>query len=772
MDQQLTAKNVVEHLCEKLSKNGLVLIKRTKRLGFFKEKKLSGDESLAEMAKSYKRKKKSYTLLVQESVKHGQKTVRFEEVETVTPEEPELAYKPPTVLSSCRSAPDIGRRTGTPIESTYDVIEGPILVDTSNGSLHRSVSSHSFLSSSGKDSPFEFIDQPSPSGRAFDGRAEICGWSLSPPHFFSTIADEFEKASYEGKFDPLASDKPSSFRRVDRRKVDPEPSTPPTPANSLQPRTALSPLVRTKTLTLSRSAEHLSQKDFEPIPSPLKHGGPAPAKVKPSRDALTILRLYASDDGDFEGPCWTIAVTTHTVSREVCSIIEAQLDIKQNSLRVCIICAMASASSPRGGKVERQLGDEERMLQVRNEWLSEGQLPYFFLREQGTRLRVADSPSSPSQKTKVSQEPHQSDSDDEEEKWRARNTAILIDGHTLPRSSDGLESPACPSPDSEPFDSASLDSDSWTMDHKVERNINTQPSVTWINPGDIEKIHKVGDGSYAKVYKAKYKDSLVAVKMLKGVATSEQIANFKKEFEVLSLINSPYLMHFYGASIDEDKTGNPLLSIVSEYCEKGTLHKVLNNKRLDIDWQTCFKWIYEALQGLLYLHNMRPPMVHRDIKSHNLLLDAKWNIKVADFGLSRSLTMTNESSLGMLRGTLAYCAPELQNRILFGPKSDAYSMTIVMWEIINRCMTGKYQTPFYEYPEIYHDYQIIFLTGNQGARPTIPPKTPEALKELLQNGWEADPDKRLSCDEMLLQIQSIYVQYKTEKKSWESLREI
>jgi len=65
----------------------------------------------------------------------------------------------------------------------------------------------------------------------------------------------------------------------------------------------------------------------------------------------------------------------------------------------------------------------------------------------------------------------------------------------------------------------------------------------------------------------------------------------------------------------------------------------------------------------------------------------------------------------------------------------------------------------------------FFLTGNKGVRPTIPPKTPEPLKELLQQAWVADPDKRLSCDEMLLQIQSIYVQFKTEKKAWESLRE-
>lgn len=69
---------------------------------------------------------------------------------------------------------------------------------------------------------------------------------------------------------------------------------------------------------------------------------------------------------------------------------------------------------------------------------------------------------------------------------------------------------------------------------------------------------------------------------------------------------------------------------------------------------------FPSQTGLIYLHNMKPQMVHRDIKTHNLLLDGKWNVKVADFGLSREITGANESSLGMLRGTLSYIAPEVR----------------------------------------------------------------------------------------------------------------
>jgi len=312
--------------------------------------------------------------------------------------------------------------------------------------------------------------------------------------------------------------------------------------------------------------------------------------------------------------------------------------------------------------------------------------------------------------------------------------------------------------------------------HGIKQDYSPRPHVNWIPSHELERLHKVGDGGYAKVYKSRYKGKYVAVKTLKGVATKEQMESFRKEFEVLSLTNSPYLIHFYGASIDETDPSTPILSIVIEYCERGTMYKALNNKKVEIDWQTCFKWIHQTLNGILYLHNMSPQMVHRDIKTLNLLLDSKWNVKVADFGLSRSMSMTNKSSLGVLKGTIAYCAPELSNLIhkgmLFTPKSDAYSMAIVMWEIITRCVTGRYYAPYSEYSDIYHDFQIIFLTATQNRRPTIPPKTPDALKDLLTQCWEGNPDERPSCDEILLQIQSIYVQYQTEKIDWESRRQI
>jgi len=260
------------------------------------------------------------------------------------------------------------------------------------------------------------------------------------------------------------------------------------------------------------------------------------------------------------------------------------------------------------------------------------------------------------------------------------------------------------------------------------------------------------------------------LKTLKGVPTEEQVESFKKEYDILSATKSPYLMRFIGAAID-DSNQNPTLSMVVGYCEKGSLHKALNNKKLDFDWQTFFKWTHQALSGVNYLHNMRPQMVHRDLKSHNLLLDAKWNIRVADFGLTRTMTITNASSLGMLKGTMAYCAPEIYNGDMFNDKSDVYSMAIVIWEMVTRLITGRYRAPYSEYPGIHFDFQIIIQTAQHGMRPTIHPKTPQCIQDLLVTCWDSNPDNRPSCADMILLVQTMYVQYKVNPAEWENLRE-
>jgi len=172
-----------------------------------------------------------------------------------------------------------------------------------------------------------------------------------------------------------------------------------------------------------------------------------------------------------------------------------------------------------------------------------------------------------------------------------------------------------------------------------------------------------------------------------------------------------------------------------------------------------------------YLHHLSPPLVHRDLKTANLLLDKKLDIKVADFGLARSLTLSHASSLGNLRGTMAYCAPEIYEGQLFSPKSDVYSMSIVIWEMATRCITGIYKAPYNEYPEIQHPFQLIVQTAKSYLRPTILPTTPQPLADLITRCWDPNPTVRPTCAELLNLVKSIYNQYKENSTQWDSLIE-
>jgi len=279
----------------------------------------------------------------------------------------------------------------------------------------------------------------------------------------------------------------------------------------------------------------------------------------------------------------------------------------------------------------------------------------------------------------------------------------------------------------------------------------SNPEVHWIDPSEIKKDKKISKGAFAKVYKGIYNNKTVAVKTLKGNVTAQQVAAFKVELEIMSSVKSDFLVHFYGACVDMDR-----LSLVMEFCENRSLYDVMQSDSEDhnklFTWPQILKWMHQMILGIGALHQWDPPLVHRDIKSLNLLLDDSWNLKVCDFGLSRFRIMTNAQTLGEVRGTMAYCPPEIYEGQLFSPKSDIYSIGMVMWELVTKLLRKKYLRPFEEFSDITFDFQIIIQTSKNKLRPTIPAECPELVAQLIQNCWDQDPDKRPSCPAIDLQL--------------------
>ncbi|XP_011032808.1 PREDICTED: serine/threonine-protein kinase CTR1-like isoform X2 [Populus euphratica] len=137
--------------------------------------------------------------------------------------------------------------------------------------------------------------------------------------------------------------------------------------------------------------------------------------------------------------------------------------------------------------------------------------------------------------------------------------------------------------------------------------------------------NKIGSGSFGTVYHADWRGSDVAVKILEEQEFhAERFEEFLSEVAIMKRLRHPNIVLFMGAV-----TQPPNLSIVMEYLSRGSLHKLLhmNDAALILDERRCLNMAYDVAKGMNYLHQFRPPIVHRDLKSLNLLVDSTYTVK-------------------------------------------------------------------------------------------------------------------------------------------------
>ncbi|KAE8709591.1 LRR receptor-like serine/threonine-protein kinase HSL2 [Hibiscus syriacus] len=199
----------------------------------------------------------------------------------------------------------------------------------------------------------------------------------------------------------------------------------------------------------------------------------------------------------------------------------------------------------------------------------------------------------------------------------------------------------------------------------------------------------IGTGGSCRVYKVKLKTGqTVAVKRLWGVKREAEDV-FRSETESLGRIRHGNIVKLLMCC-----SGDEFRILVYEYMENGSLGDVLHGDKCAVlpDWPKRFTIAIGAAQGLAYLHHdCQPPIVHRDVKSNNILLDAEMRPRVADFGLAKTLQITAGDSGGggaamsRVAGTHGYIAPEYSYTLKVTEKSDVYSFGVVLLELI----TGK-----------------------------------------------------------------------------------
>jgi len=175
----------------------------------------------------------------------------------------------------------------------------------------------------------------------------------------------------------------------------------------------------------------------------------------------------------------------------------------------------------------------------------------------------------------------------------------------------------------------------------------------------------------------------------------------------------------------------------------------------------------EIDRGIAVLHHNQPVIVHRDLKTLNVLVTKEWHCKVADFGLARFKIEEDSETLNKCRGTLIYIAPEVFRGEGYLVKSDVYSYSLIMWEIITRLLVGKYDKPFGEYKHLRMDVQILVQAAKKDKRPTPKPSTPQELKDLIVDAWQPSKDDRPDIDVVLRRVGECKQVYQEHKGEWD-----
>lgn len=249
--------------------------------------------------------------------------------------------------------------------------------------------------------------------------------------------------------------------------------------------------------------------------------------------------------------------------------------------------------------------------------------------------------------------------------------------------------------------------------------------------------NKIGSGSFGDLYSGTYCSQEVAIKVLKPERVNkEMLREFAQEVFIMRKIRHKNVVQFLGAC-----TKPPKLCMLTEFMSRGSVYNYMHKQKGAFKLPTLLRIALDVSKGMNYLHQNK--IIHRDLKTANLLMDENEVVKVADFGVAR--VQTQSGVMTAETGTYRWMAPEVIEHKPYDGKADVFSFGIVLWELLTGELPYSYLTPL----------QAAVGVVQQGLRPTIPKHTHPKLTELLEKCWQQNPTLRPNFFEIIDVLQQI-----------------
>ncbi|KAG6616876.1 TKL protein kinase [Phytophthora cinnamomi] len=284
------------------------------------------------------------------------------------------------------------------------------------------------------------------------------------------------------------------------------------------------------------------------------------------------------------------------------------------------------------------------------------------------------------------------------------------------------------------------------MAEKVMAELEEDPEFeqSWIPYESLYFTRAISKGAFGEVWLAQLENTQVAVKKILDEKKHDvkEIECFGAEIKLMALLKHPKIVGFIGVSWSNTQD----LCAVTEFMAKGDLYGYLERRKGKLNWPDHKVWLAEDVaEALVYLHSLSPLVIHRDLKSKNILLDSKYRAKLSDFGISRKRSVEETMTAGV--GTIYWTAPEVLMGKKYTEKADIYSFGIVMSEM-DTCAV-PYSDKRDNSGKVLQGMKIIQMVIRMALRPSFREDCPEQIKALAARCLDADPDARPDAPELL-----------------------